>query len=227
METLRMLGSPETIKFKSAKFGINTDSSFGVFQKDLNLIAKDIGYDDKLALELFATKNYDARILSSKIINPKNVTSQQMDLWIKEFNTWEICDSFCMKVFARTTCAIEKALEWTTLEPEFEKRAGFATIAAYCMADKKATNEVFDPFFDVILRESWDNRIYVKKAISWALRNIGKRNLDLKERAIEVALNIAKNNVKAAQWISKDVLNELTKDNLRSSDYPRAIYRPK
>jgi 3-methyladenine DNA glycosylase AlkD len=227
METLELLGNSETINFKSKKFGISTDNSFGVFQKDMNIVAKEIGRNDALAIQLFDTGNYDAQILCSKVFTPKNVTTDLMEHWIKSFNTWELCDSFAMKVFARSPFAVSKALEWSHKEPEFEKRAGFATMAAYCMADKKAQNEIFEPFLEAIQREAWDERLYVKKSVNWALRSIGKRNLDLKYRAIDTAHAILRIKTKPAQWIANDALRELTNDNVRRSDYPRSIYRPK
>ena len=150
-----------------------------------------------------------------------------MEVWVKSFQTWEACDSFSMKLFAHSPYAIEKALEWSYREPEFEKRAGFATMAAFCMANKKATNEVFEPFFDAIKREAWDNRQYVRKSINWALRNMGKRNLDLNYRAIDTAHALLQMRNKTATWIANNALKELTDDNVRRSDYPRSIYRPK
>lgn len=227
LATLKELGNPETIEFKHRKFGIAPSNSYGVFQKDINLVAKEIGKNDALAIALFDTGNYDAQLLCSKIFTPKNITPELMEAWLPTFKTWEACDSFSMKVFARSPYAVPKALEWTHREAEFEKRAGFATIAAYCMADKKANNEVFEPFLEAILRESWDNRLYVRKAVSWALRSIGKRNLDLKYRAIDTAHAILQIQTKSAQWIAKDALKELTNDEVRRSDYPRSIYRPR
>lgn len=227
MATLKELGSSETIASKHKKFGIDPKNSFGVYQKDINLIATEIGKNDALALALFNTNNYDAQLLCSKIFTPKNVTVDLMEEWLPTFSTWEACDSFSMKIFARSPYAVSKALEWTHREPEFEKRAGFATMAAYCMADKKASNEVFEPFFNAILRESWDNRLYLRKGINWALRSIGKRNLDLKYRAIDTAHAMLKLKTKSAQWISNNALKELTDDSVRRSDYPRSIYRPK
>ncbi|MFT5725319.1 MAG: 3-methyladenine DNA glycosylase AlkD [Bacteroidia bacterium] len=227
LDTLRTLGSPETVAFKNKKFGINPANSLGVYQKDLNLIVKEIGKNDALALELFDTGIYDAQILCSKIFTPRNLTPELMDSWVTHFTTWEICDSFSMKLFARSPFAVSKALEWSHRQPIFEKRAGFAMMAAYCMADKKAQNEAFEPFLKAIQRESWDERLYVRKAINWALRNIGKRNLDLKYMAIDTAHAIFQIKTKAAQWIANDALKELTKDSVRRSDYPRSIYRPK
>lgn len=227
IETLRELGSKANIEYKNKKFGIAAKNSLGVFQKDINLVAKEIGKNDALALALFDTGIYDAQILSSKIFTPKHATSDLMDQWLPHLQTWESCDSFAMKVFANSPMAVEKALEWSHRQPEFEKRAGFATMAAFCTANKKADNDVFEPFLDAIRRESWDNRLYVRKAVNWALRSIGKRNLDLKYRAIDVAHALLQMQTKSAKWIANDALKELTDDNVRRSDYPRAIYRPK
>jgi 3-methyladenine DNA glycosylase AlkD len=148
-----------------------------------------------------------------------------MEKWVKSFENWEVCDSFSMGLFAKSNFALPKILEWTKRNPEFEKRAGFTIMAAYCMADKLSENDLFEQFFSIIKREANDERIYVKKAVNWALRNIGKRNTDLNKRAIEVAYEILGYESPSAKWIAKNALNELERDNIRMSDYPRAIYR--
>ncbi len=189
-------------------------------------MAKEIGKNSAIALELFDTEIYEARLLCSKVFHPKDLTEDLMEEWIKVFDNWEICDSFCMTVFARSTLAVPKIRAWSNRKKEFERRASFATMAAYCMADKKADNEVFISFFPLIVAASDDNRNFVKKAVSWALRGIGKRNKDLQKLAIDVASDIAKLDGISAQWIAKDVLKELESDQVRISDYPRSIYRP-
>jgi 3-methyladenine DNA glycosylase AlkD len=225
IEALEKLANPEKIQFKQAKFGILANNSLGIYHKDLNELAKKIAKNDALALQLYETNIYEARILCSKIFNPKNLTEDLMDKWTSEFENWEVCDSFCMKLFAKSKWAIPKILEWTQREREFEKRAGFTVMAAYCMADKKAENEVFTSFLPIIEREADDNRIYVKKAVNWALRSIGKRNRDLQQIAIQWAKKIAERDSKAAKWITSNALKELEKDGVRISDYPRKIYR--
>ena len=130
-----------------------------------------------------------------------------------------------MGLFAKSKFAISKAIEWTDRENEFEKRAGFTIIAAYCMADKKANNEIFEQFLPIINRHSTDDRIYVKKAVNWALRNIGKRNKDLNRKAIKVANDLIKLDNKTATWIAKDALKELQDEKVNILDYPREIYR--
>ena len=226
IETLNFLANPEVIEKKRKKFGITTPNSLGIHHSDLKVIAKDIGKNqDALALELFDTGIYEGMLLCSKIYNPKNITRKQMEKWIKHFDNWEICDSFCMGFFAKSEFALEKIEEWTIRKPEFEKRAGFAIMAAYGFANKEAENSVFENFIPILKREATDERLYVKKAINWALRNIGKRNQDLREIAIETAKEILEMDSKAAKWIAKDALRELNQDKLNVLDYPRSIYR--
>ncbi len=148
-----------------------------------------------------------------------------MEKWVSTFENWEICDSFCMGLFSKSKFAIPKIMEWTAREQTFQKRAGFTIIASYCMADKTSENEVFEPFFSIIKREANDDRLYVKKAVNWALRNIGKRNIDLNKKAIMVSKELLQFESPAAQWIAKNALRELEKDNIRMSDYPRIKYR--
>lgn len=223
---LKELGDKNKIIFKEQKFGIISNNSLGIYHKDLNQIAKRIGKNNQLAIELFDSGIYEARILCSKLFNPKDITKNLMEKWVVTFENWEICDSFCMGLFSKSKYAVPKAIEWTERNREFEKRAGFAIIASYCMADKKAGNEVFEGFFPIIKREINDDRIYVKKAVNWALRNIGKRNEDLRNSAIEIANEIAKLESKSAKWIAKDALRELESKKLNILDYPREIYRP-
>jgi 3-methyladenine DNA glycosylase AlkD len=158
---------------------------------------------------------------------PKNLTIALMDEWVKTFENWEICDSFCMALFAKSLYALPQALKWTNSTETFEKRAGFTTIAAYCMADKKANNEVFLALLPIIEREATDERLYVKKAVNWALRNIGKRNKDLNMAAINCAKRLLLLQNKTSTWIANNALKELCKPNKRLSDYPRSVYRPK
>ncbi|MFK7809693.1 MAG: DNA alkylation repair protein [Saprospiraceae bacterium] len=226
IKKLHQLADPEKVKFKAKKFGIISNNSIGVYHKDLKELAKEIGRDNELAIELFDTDIYEARLLCSKIFNPKDVTIPLMEKWVVTFENWEVTDSFCMGLFAKCKHAVIKVREWTKREPEFEKRSGFAIMAAYCMADKKAGNEVYESFLPIIKREATDERIYVKKAVNWSLRSIGKRNIDLNEKAIETAKEILHIDSKAAQWIAKDVLRELDGERINILGYPRSTYRP-
>ncbi len=223
---LQSLANPEKVVLKEKKFGIISNNPLGVYHKDLKILAKEIGRDNELAIQLFDSGIYEARLLCSKLFKPKDVTEELMEKWVATFENWEICDSFCMGLFAKNKLAVKKIQDWHLREPEFERRAAFATIAAYCMADKYADNELFESFFPIIKKTANDDRIYVKKAVNWALRNIGKRNSDLHQSALMIARQILKMDSKSAQWIAKDALRELEKPKVRMSDYPRKIYRP-
>jgi 3-methyladenine DNA glycosylase AlkD len=222
---LETLGDEEKIKFKEQKFGVTANKALGIYQKDLKEIANQIPKSNQLALDLFDTGIYEARILCAKLFDKNDLTEELMEKWVITFENWEICDTFCMGLFAKSKFAVPKALEWTSRESEFEKRAGFAIIAAYCMADKKASNDVYEKFFPIVIQNATDERIYVKKAISWALRNIGKRNNDLTKKAINVAQQMRQIDNQTASWIGRDVLRELEGEKVNVLDYPRHIYR--
>lgn len=226
IKELEQLANPEKVVFKQKKFGVISNNALGIYHKDLKEIAKRIGKNSDLAKDLFDTNIYEARLLCSKLFKPKDLTEDLMEKWLVTFENWEVCDSFSMGIFAKSALAIPKAIEWSTRSAEFEKRASFATIAAYCMADKKAENAVYEQFFPLIYQAADDERIYVKKAVNWALRSIGKRNIDLNQRAIEEAQKIETLEYKSAKWIAKDALKELQKEGVNILDYPRAIYRP-
>lgn len=225
MECLYELEDKEKVIFKEKKFGVVSKNSLGIYHKDLKTIAKDIGRNNALALQLFDSGVYEARLLCSKIFRPKDVTEELMEKWVKTFENWEICDSFCMGLFSKSDFAVVKIKEWSERPEEFQKRAAFAILSSYCMADKKASNSVFEAFFEIIKREANDERLYVKKAVNWALRSIGKRNIDLNRKAIEVANEILTFGSKPAIWIAKDAIRKLEMENVNILDYPRAIYR--
>jgi len=227
LNKLNSLSNPQKVIFKENKFGIVSNHSLGIYHQDLKVLSKEIGQNNELALELFDTGIYEARILCSKIYNPKDITEKQMEKWVTTFENWEICDSFCMGFFAQSKYALQKTQEWSIRDEEFIKRASFTIMASYGFADKKAPNEVFEGFLEIIQREVEDERIYIKKAVNWALRNIGKRNIDLNKKAIITANKILENPSKSAQWIAKNALKELTQENPKILDYPRDIYRPK
>lgn len=222
---LKALANKKTLAQKKERFGVVTNNALGIYQRDLKELAKRVKGNNQLAIQLFDTGIYEAKILCSKIFDPKDLTEHLMEKWVVSFENWEICDSFSMGLFAKSKFAIPKILEWTERKNEFEKRAGFAIIAAYCMADKKADNKTFEQFFPIIKREAIDERLYVRKAVNWALRNIGKRNIDLNKKAIQVATELIKLENKTASWIAKDALKELQGTKLNMLDYPREIYR--
>ena len=225
IEKLKSSGDAEKVAFKAKKFGIVSNNALGIYHKDLKALAKELPKNNDLAIQLFESGIYEARLLCSKMFQPKDLTEELLEHWVTTFENWEICDSFCMGLFAKSKFAVSKVIEWSSRTREFEKRAAFTIIAAYCMADKKADNSVFEQFFPIIKREVTDDRIYVKKAVNWALRNIGKRNIDLNKKAIKTANEILEIEVKSAQWIAKNALKELQSEKINILDYPRKIYR--
>ncbi|MDN3549518.1 DNA alkylation repair protein [Mucilaginibacter aquaedulcis] len=191
------------------RYGINTDHALGVRLPELRKLAKVIGKDHALALELWDTQFHEARMLASLIDDPALVTEQQINSWTRDFNSWDICDQVCGNLFDRTPFAITKATEFSTREEEFVKRAGFVLMAEYAVHNKTAPDDTFIKLFPIMEREAWDNRNFVKKAVNWALRQIGKRNNTLKELAIQTANNILRQDHKSAKWIATNALAEL------------------
>lgn len=192
------------------RFRIDNTNAIGVRLPELRKLAKTIKKDHQLALDLWDTGVHEARLLASLIDDPALVTEEQIDNWTKDFYSWDICDQICGNLFDRTPFVMTKALEFSTHEAEFIKRAGFVLMAEYAVHNKKAGNESFIALMPIIEREAWDNRNFVKKAVNWALRQIGKRNDVLKAIAIQTAQNILKQDHKAAKWIASNALAELT-----------------
>ncbi len=225
LNRLHHLANPAVADRKARKFGITNTGSLGIYLKDINALAKELPKEADLAIALFNTGIYEARLLCSKIFPPKALTDDLAQRWVKSFDNWEITDSFSMTVFARSLLAKALIKKWKDHQPEFERRAAFATMAAYCMADKKAENDIFQSFLPWIEQAAIDDRTYVKKAVHWALRNIGKRNVDLHRDALACAQSLTKQQDETAQWVGRQALRELEKEGLRMSDYPRSRYR--
>lgn len=223
---LQSLADPAVLVAKEKKFAIKVQNGLGVYLKEINSLAKTLPKDADLALELFDTGIYEARLLCSKVFPARALTDSQAERFVTVFDNWEITDSFCMAVVAKSPLAVKKINDWADRQSTFERRAAFATLAGYCMADKKSTNAVFIPFFDLIEAAAEDDRLYVRKAVNWALRGLGKRNVDLRQAAVECCQRLLLINHKAATWIAKDALRELENPNTRIADYPRKIYRP-
>ncbi len=225
LQRLREIADPKIVENRAGRFGISTTNALGVSQQDLKLLAREIGQNDALAVALFNTGVYEARLLCSKLFDPAALTEAQMDAWAMTFDNWEICDSFCMGFFARSAHARAKAEQWSTRQEEFVKRAAFSIMASYGFAHKQAPNEVFERFLVLIERESTDERHYVSKAVNWALRNIGKRNRDLQGMAISLANKLKLSDAACSRWIGSDALRELDVPGRKLLDYPRQIYR--
>jgi 3-methyladenine DNA glycosylase AlkD len=191
------------------RFGIDSSKALGVRLPEIRKLAKTIKKDHELALALWDTQIHEARILASMIADPKQVTPELMDSWTGDFYSWDICDQVCGNLFDRAPFVIDKAIEYSAHEREFVKRAGFVLMAEYAIHNKTAPNEVFINLFPIMEREAWDDRNFVKKAINWALRQIGKRNNILRVNAINTARNIYNQPAKSAKWIAKNALDEL------------------
>jgi len=205
---LQSLADPEAIGFM-VKYGITPDRAYGVKIPELRRIAKSYRNDHELALALWNHNTRETRILASMIDNPKLLIETQMESWSDEFDYWEICDQCCMNLFEKHSLAWQKAIEWSTNPDEGKKRAAFVLMARLAVSDKNAADEKFELFFPLIVRESTDERNLVKKAVNWALRQIGKRNIALNQQAIQVAEKIVTLDSKSARWIANDALREL------------------
>jgi 3-methyladenine DNA glycosylase AlkD len=226
IDRLEELASPGRVAFKAEKFGISARHALGVDQKELAVLARELKTDNDLAIALFDTGIYEARLLCSKIFDPRDLSEALMERWVVTFENWEICDSFCMGFFAKSAHALEKIERWSCREELFVKRAAFSIIASYGFAHKEAGNEIFAGFLPLITRAADDERHYVKKAVNWALRNIGKRNRDLHREALRVAMELRSASRKTTRWIGSDAARELEKPGTKMLDYPRSIYRP-
>lgn len=192
-----------------ARFGIRGREVLGIPIPVLRNKARDIGVDHPLALRLWDSGIHEARMLAAFIDEPSRVTPAQMERWVREFDSWDLCDQVCGNLFDRTPYALLKIREWTRRKKEFEKRAGFVLMAAMAVHDKQAPDRVFLSFFPAIRRGSGDGRNFVKKAVNWALRQIGKRNARLNRAAILEAERILKSGDPSARWIAQDALREL------------------
>ena len=214
IKELESLSNPEDV-VGMARFGIKTNQAYGVRMPELTRLAKETGKDHELAEKLWQHAYTETRILACLIDDPKMVSEEQMENWALEFNSWDVCDQCCMKLFRKTPYAYKKISEWSMREEEFVKRAAFTLIATLAVHDKKADDAQFELFFPIIIRESVDTRNFVKKAVNWALRQIGKRNLNLNKKAIQVSVEISKIDSKSAKWIAKDSLKELKSEKIQ------------
>jgi 3-methyladenine DNA glycosylase AlkD len=214
LERLRTLANPQNVAGME-RYGINTQNTLGISIYTLRPLAKEIGSDHELALALWDSDIHEARILAAYVDDPALVSEGQMERWVLDIDSWDVCDQVCSSLFDRTPYAYDKALEWSEREEEFVKRAGFVLMAALSVHDKQAPDERFKQFFPIILREATDNRNYVKKAVNWALRQIGKRSRYLNGLAIETARQIQQVDSPAARWIASDALRELSGEKVQ------------
>lgn len=213
MDRLNDLADPTQLAGQ-ARYGIDVSASLGISAPEMRKLARQIGSDHRLAARLWESGVREARIVACLIDEPALVTETQMEVWASAFSSWEVVDTCCCNLFGRCDLGYLKALEWSEREEEFVKRAGFVLMACLAVHNKKAPESYFDPFLTAIEREACDNRNFVRKAESWALRQIGKRNPALRQRAIEVAKRIAAQQCAGASWVASNVLRELQSEQL-------------
>ena len=193
-----------------SRYGINVEKAFGVNVPVLRALAKKIGTDHELALKLWESGYHEARHIATMIDDPKLVTKAQMNKWVRDFNSWDICDGACSNLFRFTPHAFDKVFVWTERKEEFIRRTGFSLIAYLAVHDKKRDDKDFLKFFPLIKKHSVDGRNFVKKAVNWALRQIGKRSKFLNKEALKLAKEIKSLDSKSAKWIANDATRELT-----------------
>ncbi len=229
---LKAMGS-EKNRAGMARYGINVERAFGVSIYELRRIAQRIGTDHALALALWATGNHEARLLACFVDDPAAVTSKQLEAWARDFDSWDLCDQATTSLFDRTRHAWTQAVEWAARREEWVKRGGFSLMAGLAVHDKAARDQAFLDLLPLIERGAFDDRNFVKKAVNWALRNVGKRNPALRAEAIACAERIrdAANEraggprggdpaTRSARWVAADALRELQAD--KGKRRPRA-----
>ena len=215
IETLRGMASLRD-REGMARFGINTERALGISVSTLRTIAKDLGRDHTLAGELWDSGIHEARLLATLVDEPKAVTSEQMEAWAGDFDSWDLCDQCCMNLFWRTPYATEKASEWSRRDEEFVKRAAFALMARLATKTAKSSDELLESFLEIIEHSADDDRNFVRKGVNWALRQIGKSNRHLNALAVASAERIRAQDTKSARWIANDALRELTSDKVQA-----------
>jgi 3-methyladenine DNA glycosylase AlkD len=215
MDKLQSKARPDQLE-GMAKYGIKVERRLGVSVPDMRKLAKEIGKDHKLALELWKTGIAEARIVAAMVGDPDKLTEEQMEDWVKGINSWDVCDQVCMNLFEKNQLAWKKIADWSEREEEFVKRTAFSLMACLAWHDKRASDEKFIELFPVIMRGATDERNFVKKAVNWALRNIGKRNLNLNKAAINTAKEIQRLDSKAARWVASDAIRELESEAIQT-----------
>ena len=198
-----------------ARYGIKSDRVLGVSIPRLQALAKKVGQDHRLAEQLRASAIHEACILACMIEDPQLMTEAQLERWVKAFDSWDLCDQCCNRLFGKTAFARQKALAYSQRSEEFVKRAGFVLMAVISVHDKSATDRQFDPFFNRIQKEATDDRNFVKKAVNYPLRQIGKRNLSLNSKAIAVAEEIQQMESSTACWVAGDAQRELLSQKIK------------
>jgi 3-methyladenine DNA glycosylase AlkD len=225
LRELKGKANPDNVK-GMARYGMTSEKRLGVSVPNMRMIAKKVGKKHELALELWKTGIPEAKIVAAMVGEPEKLTEEQMEDWVKEIDSWDICDQVCMNLFEKTPLARKKIFDWSEREEEFVKRTAFALIACLAWHDKKAEDAKIIEFLSLIKREAakfieflslrkreaTDERNFVKKAVNWALRTIGKRNPNLNKAAVKAAKEIQDIDSKTARWIASNAIKELESD---------------
>jgi len=212
---LRKQANPD-FRAGMARFGIPLGRTLGVKVPLLRAMAKRTGRSRELALELYRTDIHEAKILASMIAEPERFTPADMDEWVADFDSWDVCDQCCINLFRKLPFAYDKVREYVACEPLFTRRAGFALLATLAVGDKKSPDERFTAFFPLVEQyASADGRDAIKKVVNWALRQIGKRNATLYPEALRLAERLAASENRTARWIGRDAVRELRSERVR------------
>ena len=215
VDRLRALGSAEA-RDGMAGYGIDTGRAFGVPVSTLRPMAREIGHDHELAERLWESGLHEARLLATMIGDPRRMSEAALDAWAGDFESWDICDGACVNLFRKTPFAHARAVAWAGRDEPFVKRAGFALMATLAVHDKRAEDAVFLAYLPIVATAASDDRNFVKKAVNWALRQIGKRNRALNAAAVACAEGLAESKSTAARWVARDALRELQNEKVRA-----------
>ena len=208
LERLRAAGDPVNVA-GMARYGIRPAKAYGVASPLMRSMAREIGRNPALASALWDTGVHEARILAGFLADPRQISEAEVDRWVRQFDSWAVCDSTCLHLICETPFAWRKVKEWSACSDEYVRRAGFALLAALAVHDKPAADKPFRAALRLVRKHAGDDRNYVKKAVNWALRQIGKRNAALRQAAIAQAAELAASASRSARWIGADALREL------------------
>ncbi|HEY2545861.1 MAG TPA: DNA alkylation repair protein [Candidatus Acidoferrum sp.] len=222
LRELKKLADPK-VRAKLSYFGINVPKAYGISAPVLHTFARQIGKDQALAEQLWSSGIHEARILAALIGESQKISAAQMERWVRDFDSWDLVDTACCYLYAAAKPAWDKIHKWSRRKAEFEKRAAFSLAAYLSYKDESAEDARFERFLSVIEREARDHRNFVKKAVNWALRNIGKRNLQLNTAAIRCAERIRQQNSPSARWIAADALRELKSEAVQARLQKKAV----
>ena len=211
LKRLRAAGSAANVA-GMARYGIRPAKAYGVATPTIRQMAREFRRDTELASALWSTNVLEARHLAAMIADPLQITEEEVERWVREFDCWAVCDSACIGLLWKTPFAWRKVREWSRRKPEYERRAAFALLAGLAVHDNQATDKQFRMGLRLIAKAAGDDRNFVKKAVNWALRQIGKRNPELRKVAIETAESLIATGSRSARWIGRDALRELRRE---------------